>query len=53
MGGMLAGTLFGVLLIPGLYYLFAKLTDGRHLLQGEHDEPLSEEYAHGHKKDEE
>lgn len=53
MGGMLAGTLFGVLLIPGLYYLFAKLTDGRHLLQGEHDEPLSEEYAHGHKKGEE
>jgi len=50
MGGMLAGTLFGVLLIPGLYYLFAKLTDGRHLMQGEHDEPLSEEYVHEHLK---
>ncbi|HEV7349079.1 efflux RND transporter permease subunit [Telluribacter sp.] len=28
-GGMLVGTLFGVILIPGLYVLFASLTDRR------------------------
>ncbi|MEX1042289.1 MAG: efflux RND transporter permease subunit [Pirellulaceae bacterium] len=41
-GGMLLGTLIGVFVIPGLYYLFAKLSDGRQLIQKEHDEPLSE-----------
>jgi multidrug efflux pump subunit AcrB len=41
-GGMLLGTLVGVLVIPGLYYLFAKLADGRTLIRDEHDSPLSE-----------
>ncbi|MCA9108638.1 MAG: efflux RND transporter permease subunit, partial [Planctomycetaceae bacterium] len=41
-GGMLMGTLIGVLIIPGLYYLFAKLADGRSLIRDEHDRPLSE-----------
>ncbi|MGV3483647.1 MAG: efflux RND transporter permease subunit [Planctomycetaceae bacterium] len=41
-GGMLLGTVIGVLVIPGLYYLFAKLADGRRLIKDEHDEPLSE-----------
>ncbi len=41
-GGMLLGTVVGVLVIPGLYYLFAKFADGRRLIQDEHDEPLSE-----------
>ncbi|QDS96000.1 Efflux pump membrane transporter BepE [Roseimaritima multifibrata] len=41
-GGMLMGTLVGVLVIPGLYYLFAKLADGRSLIKDQHDEPLSE-----------
>ncbi|MCA9119807.1 MAG: efflux RND transporter permease subunit [Planctomycetaceae bacterium] len=41
-GGMLMGTLVGVLVIPGLYYLFAKMADGRKLIRDEHDEPLSE-----------
>ncbi len=41
-GGMLLGTLFGVLVIPGLYYLFASISDGRKLIKDEHDEPLSE-----------
>ena len=49
-GGMLLGTVIGVLVIPGLYYLFAKLSDGRHLLKDETDEPLSEIVVahHGH-----
>ena len=41
-GGMLVGTLIGVLVIPGLYYLFGRLADGRHLLKGETNVPLSE-----------
>jgi multidrug efflux pump subunit AcrB len=41
-GGMLMGTLIGVLVIPGLYYLFAKISDGKKLIKDEHEEPLSE-----------
>lgn len=41
-GGMLMGTLIGVLVIPGLYYLFAKISDGKKLIRDEHDTPLSE-----------
>jgi HAE1 family hydrophobic/amphiphilic exporter-1 len=44
MGGMLMGTLFGVLIIPGLYYVFAKMADGRSLIKGESSEPVSEEF---------
>ncbi len=45
-GGMLVGTVIGVLVIPGLYYLFGRLADGRKLLDDESDEPLSELLAH-------
>jgi HAE1 family hydrophobic/amphiphilic exporter-1 len=41
-GGMLMGTVVGVLVIPGLYYLFARISDGRKLLRDEVDTPLSE-----------
>ncbi|HET6568970.1 MAG TPA: efflux RND transporter permease subunit [Rhodothermales bacterium] len=41
-GGMLVGTVIGVLVIPGLYYLFGKIADKRKLLNDETDEPLSE-----------
>ncbi len=41
-GGMLFGTVIGVLVIPGLYYLFGKMADGRKLLQDESESPLSE-----------
>ena len=44
MGGMLLGTLFGVLIIPGLYFVFAKMADGRSLIKGESNEPVSEEF---------
>jgi HAE1 family hydrophobic/amphiphilic exporter-1 len=46
-GGMLVGTVMGVLVIPGLYYLFARFADGRKLLRTEVDEPLSELFEHG------
>ncbi|MEP2278014.1 efflux RND transporter permease subunit [Maribacter sp.] len=45
MGGMLMGTLIGVLIIPGLYYIFAKMADGRGLIKGESNEPISEEFV--------
>ncbi|MGB8223970.1 MAG: efflux RND transporter permease subunit, partial [Polyangiales bacterium] len=41
-GGMLLGTLIGVIVIPGLYYLFARISDGRQLLRDETATPLSE-----------
>lgn len=41
-GGMLVGTVVGVMIIPGLYYLFAKISDGRSLLRNESNHPLSE-----------
>lgn len=46
LGGMLLGTLIGVLVIPGLYYIFGKMMEGRKMIQDEHDESLSEEYVH-------
>lgn len=46
MGGMVFGTVFGVMIIPGLYYIFGKLADGRDLIKDEHHEPWSEEYVH-------
>ena len=45
-GGMLMGTVIGVLVIPGLYYIFAKLADGRKLLKDETNQPLSERFEH-------
>jgi HAE1 family hydrophobic/amphiphilic exporter-1 len=43
MGGMLFGTVFGVIIIPGLYYIFAKLDAGRRLIKDETELPLTEE----------
>jgi HAE1 family hydrophobic/amphiphilic exporter-1 len=42
-GGMLFGTLFGVLIVPGLYFVFGSLSEGRSLIQAEEETPLSEE----------
>lgn len=46
LGGMLIGTLVGVIVIPGLYYFFATLAGDKKLIADEKDEPLSETYAH-------
>ncbi|MFT6815493.1 MAG: HAE1 family hydrophobic/amphiphilic exporter-1 [Sphingobacteriales bacterium] len=43
LGGMILGTLLGVLIIPGLYYFFASLIQGRQLIRDEFDRPLSEQ----------
>ena len=40
-GGMLVGTCIGVVVIPGLYYIFAKIADKRSLLRDTDDESLT------------
>jgi HAE1 family hydrophobic/amphiphilic exporter-1 len=45
-GGMLIGTIFGVLIIPGLYYLFAKISEKHILVKNEEENPLTEEIDH-------
>ncbi len=42
-GGMFIGTLCGVLLIPGLYYLFAKVSEKNPIVEDEDENPLTEE----------
>ncbi|MCF0058799.1 efflux RND transporter permease subunit [Dyadobacter sp. CY356] len=46
MGGMLFGTIFGVIIIPGLYYIFGSLADGRKMIKDEEDGSLSEQFVH-------
>ena len=45
LGGMLFGTIFGVIVIPGLYYIFAKMQDGRSLIKNEDLNPLTENFV--------
>jgi len=42
-GGMLFGTVFGVLVIPGLYYVFAKISEKNPIIENEEENPLTEE----------
>lgn len=44
LGGMLFGTVFGVIVIPGLYYAFARLEEGKSLIRDEDHSPLTEIY---------
>ncbi|MGZ4037066.1 MAG: efflux RND transporter permease subunit, partial [Bacteroidia bacterium] len=46
LGGMLFGTLFGVIIVPGLYYIFGKLAEGRKLIKNEDDKSLTEDLVH-------
>ncbi|HVD98890.1 MAG TPA: efflux RND transporter permease subunit [Cytophagaceae bacterium] len=48
LGGMLFGTIFGVIIVPGLYYIFGKIAEGRHLIRDEHETPLTEEHDQNH-----
>lgn len=42
LGGMLLGTLFGVIIVPGLYFIFGSLAQGKTLIRDEDDSPLTE-----------
>lgn len=46
LGGMLFGTLFGVIIVPGLYYIFGSLAQGRKLIKNEDESSLTEEFVH-------
>jgi len=48
LGGMLFGTIFGVVVIPGLYYFFGKIAEGKKLIRDEDEIPLTEDVAHRH-----
>lgn len=41
-GGMLFGTVFGVIIIPGLYVIFAKISEKNILIKDEEETPLTE-----------
>ena len=41
-GGMLFGTIFGVFIIPGLYFIFGSIANKRKLIKHEEKMPLSE-----------
>ncbi|SHE79567.1 efflux RND transporter permease subunit [Pedobacter caeni] len=45
-GGMLLGTICGVLIIPGLYYIFARIAEKHKLVKNEEENPLTEEIDH-------
>ncbi len=45
-GGMLFGTVFGVLVIPGLYYIFGTIAEKRKFIKEEDENPLTEEIDH-------
>ncbi|KQM34457.1 efflux RND transporter permease subunit [Chryseobacterium sp. Leaf201] len=51
-GGMLIGTIFGLMIIPGLYYIFGTLAEKSKLARYEEENPLTEQtepYQHDDK----
>jgi HAE1 family hydrophobic/amphiphilic exporter-1 len=46
LGGMLFGTIFGVIIVPGLYYIFGSIAQGRQLIRDEEDSSLTEGFVH-------
>ena len=46
LGGMLFGTVFGVIIVPGLYYIFGSLAEGKSLIKFEDETPLTEDFEY-------
>lgn len=46
LGGMLFGTIFGVIVVPGLYYIFGTLAANRKLIKNEDEGSLTEDFVH-------
>jgi HAE1 family hydrophobic/amphiphilic exporter-1 len=42
-GGMLFGTIFGVIIIPGLYYIFGRISEKTAFVKNQEENPLTEE----------
>ncbi|MCX6172217.1 MAG: efflux RND transporter permease subunit [Flavobacterium sp.] len=47
-GGMLLGTILGVFLIPGLYYIFGKIAEKFTYIKNQKENPLTEEFDNHH-----
>lgn len=47
-GGMLIGTICGVFVIPGLYYVFGRIAEKYKLVKNEKENPLTEEFDNNH-----
>jgi len=45
-GGMIFGTVFGVIIIPGLYFIFGSISERFNLVKNEEENPLTEEIDH-------
>jgi HAE1 family hydrophobic/amphiphilic exporter-1 len=45
-GGMIFGTVFGVIVVPGLYYVFGTIAKGRKMIKNEDNNPLTEDIVH-------
>jgi HAE1 family hydrophobic/amphiphilic exporter-1 len=50
-GGMLVGTVCGVFLIPGLYYVFGNVSEKRLLVKEQEENPLTEEIDQHNEKE--
>jgi HAE1 family hydrophobic/amphiphilic exporter-1 len=48
LGGMLLGTVIGVLLIPGLYYIFGSIAAKIKMVKKQNNNPLTEEIDNNH-----
>lgn len=46
LGGMLFGTVFGVIIVPGLYYIFGTMAEGRKMIKDEEEDSLTENITH-------
>ena len=46
LGGMLFGTLFGVIIVPGLFYIFGSLAKGKKMIKDEEEGSLTENFVH-------
>lgn len=45
LGGMLLGTIFGVIIVPGLYYIFGKMAEGKKMIRDEEETTLTEDFV--------
>ena len=46
LGGMLFGTVFGVIIVPGLYYIFGSMAQGKKMIKDEDEGSLTENFVH-------
>ena len=46
LGGMLFGTIFGVIIVPGLYFIFGTIASGKKMIKDEDEGSLTENFVH-------